>query len=90
MPYMALEKRGEHGFDSELESKDERINWDGYDIIELIGWIDDNRVIRVTFAIDDLPEGARRKIAEEEIKKAAELLHVVKHVVRMAVKSEEG
>jgi len=84
MPYMALEKRTAEGFDPELESVEERISVDGENI-EIYGWVDDHRRIAVILSIDELPEEARRRIAEEEIKKAAELLHVV----RVAIEGEE-
>ena len=84
MPYMALEKRAAEGFDPELESVEERISVDGENI-EIYGWVDDHRRIAVILSIDELPEEARRRIAEEEIKKAAELLHVV----RVAIEGEE-
>jgi len=41
--------------------------------------------IEVILSIDEIPEKARRRIAEEEIKKAAELLHVI----RVAIEGEE-
>ena len=84
MPYMALEKRTAEGFDPELESVEERISVDGENI-EIYGWVDDHRRIAVILSMDELPEEARRRIAEEEIKKAAELLHVV----RVAIEGEE-
>jgi len=86
MPYMALEKRGDKGIEVEARTREERIRWnDEHDTIELIGRIDDDRIIRVFFDINELPEDVRRKIAEEEIKKAAELLHVV----RVAIEGED-
>ena len=84
MPYMALEKRTAEGFDPELESVEERIKVDGENI-EIYGWVDDDKRIVVILSIDEIPEEARRRIAEEEIKKAAELLHVV----RVAIEGEE-
>ena len=84
MPYMALEKRTAKGFDPELESVEERISVDGKNI-EIYGWVDDHRRIAVILSIDEIPEEARRRIAEEEIKKAAELLNVV----RVAIEGEE-
>jgi len=85
MPYMALEKRRENGcFEPELESSEETIRMDG-NSIEVCGWIDDNRRFFVIIDLKELPEEARRRIAEEEIKKAAELLHVV----RVAIEGED-
>ena len=84
MPYMALEKRGDKGIEVEAETKEERISFDG-DTLEILGWIDDDHIIRVVLELEDLPEKARRRIAEEEIKKAAELLNVV----RVAIEGEE-
>jgi len=81
---MALEKRTAEGFDPELESVEERISVDGGNI-EIYGWVDDDKRIAVILSMDELPEEARRRIAEEEIKKAAELLHVV----RVAIEGEE-
>jgi len=46
---------------------------------------DEDTRIAVILSMDELPEKARRKITEEEIKKAAELLHVV----RVAIEGEE-
>ena len=84
MPYMALEKREDKGFNPELESVEEQISADGENI-EIYGWVDDHRRIAVILSIDEIPEEARRRIAEKEIRKAAELLHVV----RVAIEGED-
>ena len=85
MPYIALEKRDRNGgFEPELEPTQEEIRMDGNNI-EIRGWIGDDRRFLTIIGLDEIPEEARRKIAEEEIKKAAELLHVI----RVAVEGEE-
>jgi len=80
MPYIALERRRDGDFKPELESKEEQVRVNG-EYIEVYGWVDDDTRIAVILSVDELPEEARREIAEEEVKKAARLLNSIRAIM---------